>query len=279
MSAWGNLDNVTISGTVVVATANANAVLGVSTVFETNVRAGDYLTIASNKYQVERVIDDTHLYLTSDAATDSSGVKAFLQQGPKFMANVENGNLNVPTIQDVYGVDRVEITVPENKARGVASHTGWVTYKTYTDAHSQTRHKSEVLVAMSKNFASNVDGSLFGTGAGQDANDDTIAADYLLYFTTQPSAASNTAGGSASLVAVAATDPSGETITYQWSKRDNVADTSYSNVSEAGITGATSNTLVITNVSNVDGNIFRLTISGTGGADSNTSDAVAVTVV
>lgn len=277
MSSWGNLDNVTISGTVVIATANANAVLGVSTLFTTNVKAGDYLTIASNKYQVENVISDSILYLTSDAATNSSGVAAYLQQGPKFVANVASGHLNNPTIQDVIGVDRVEISVPENKNRGIASHTGWVTYETYTDALGQVRNKSEVLVAMSKNFASNATNVLFGTGAGQDADDDTVAADYLLYFTTQPVDTSNTAGNSAILVAAAASDPAGATLTYQWYKRDNVSDTTYAVVSQAGVTGATSNTLTIVNVSNVSGNIFRLTVSGDGGADDNTSTAVTVT--
>ena len=277
MSAWGNLDNVTITGTVVVATANANAVLGVGTIFETNVKARDYLTIASNKYQVERVVSDTVLYLTSDAATNSAGVAAYLQQGPKFMANVESGHLNVPTIQDVFGVDRVEVDVPENKARGL-SHTGWSTYKTYTDAQSQVRHKSEVLVAMSKNFASNATGSLFGTGAGQDASDDTVAADYLLYFTVQPTDTSAAAGASASLVAAAASNPTGDTISYQWYKRHSSSNTTYIVVvNGSGISGNTTNTLAITNVSNVNGNIFRLTISGTSGADNNTSSAVTVT--
>ena len=33
-----------------------------------------------------------------------------------------------------------------------ASHQGWVTYRTYVDANGSVREKSEVLVAMSKNF-------------------------------------------------------------------------------------------------------------------------------
>jgi hypothetical protein len=66
-------------------------------------------------------------------------------------------------------------------------------------------------------------------------------------------------------------------LTYQWYKRDNVSDTSYATVSQPGVTGATTNTLTIVNVSNVNGNIFRLTISGDGGADDNTSTAVTVT--
>ena len=276
MSSWGNLDNVTISGTVVVATANGNAVLGVSTVFQTNVRAGDYLTIASNKYQVERVNSDTSLFLTSDAATDSAGVEAYLQQGPKFVANVASGNLNNPTIQDVFGVDRVEINVPENKARGMASHTGWVTYKTYTDALSQVRYKSEVLVAMSKNFASNATGALFGTGAGQDASDDTVLADYLLYFTQQPANASNTINGSVRFVSAAASDPTGATLTYQW--RENNTTHTY-NLSNGGVySGATSNTLAVSNISGKGGYLYTVVVSGDGGADSNTSNEASITI-
>lgn len=49
-----------------------------------------------------------------------------------------------------------------------ASHTGWVTYETYTDANNSVREKSEVLVAMSKNFTAAVAG---------DASDDTIFPD------------------------------------------------------------------------------------------------------
>lgn len=277
MSSWGNLDNVTISGTVVVATANANAVLGVSTLFTTNVKAGDYLTIASNKYQVENVISDTILYLTSDAATNSSGVAAYLQQGPKFVANVASGHLNNPTIQDVVGVDRVEIAVPENKERGVASHTGWVTYKTYTDALGQVRNKSEVLVAMSKNFSANATGDLFGTSAGQDANDDTVAADYQILITTQPANDTATIGNAVSFFVVAETLPAGQAVTYQWYE-DNT--TGITTITDAGdYTGATTNTLSIANVSNVDGYSYYVTVSGTGGADSVTSDTATATEV
>jgi hypothetical protein len=178
MSAWGKLDNVAIIGTVVVATANGNAVLGVNTAFTSNIKAGDYITIASNKYQVQRVNSNTSLFLTASAATNSSGVPAFVQQGPKYIANanvmVSGGN--VYTIQKVYGVDRVEIAVANNKSLGF-SHTGWSHYNTYTTTQGSTRRKAEVLVAMSKNFASNATGSLFGTGAGTDANDDSVVAD------------------------------------------------------------------------------------------------------
>jgi len=280
MSSWGNLDNVQLSGNVVTATTG-NTVTGYGgAVFTNNVNAGDYITIASNKYQVEKVISATVLYLTANAATNSDNVKAFVQQGPKFVANVANGNMGNVSIQDIYGIDKVEVGVPENKARGVASHTGWVHYTTYTGGHSQTRHKSEVLVALSKNFSANSTGALFGIGAGTDADDDSVAADYQLLFTLQPVDTSNTAGNSVVLIAAAETDPAGETINYQWSFSENTSNTTFVTVVDGnGISGNTTNTLTITNVSNVDGNVFRLTISGVGGADSVTSNAVEVTVV
>lgn len=281
MSSWGNLDNVKIDGTVVIATANGTAVLGINTVFESNVKDGDYLIIAGNKYQVQNVESNTILYLTDSASTDSAGVPAYVQQGPKYVANVAFPANNY-SIQNIYGIDRVEVGVPENEARGI-SHTGWTHYTTYTDAYSQTRHKAEVLVAMSKNFASNATGSLFGSGAGDDALDDTVAADYLIYFTTSPAANVTTSNTSLFFV-VAASDPTGATITYQWQENngnawatiiDGFDDPVYGNVTYSG---NTTNTLNISNVTAaVNGFEYRVIISGDGGADSNTSDSAALT--
>jgi len=275
MSSWGNLDNVVISGNVTTSNVSATVSGYGGSAFLSNVDAGDYIIIAANKYQVATVTGDGTLTLTANAATNSDNVKAYVQQGPKYIANISVDD-NVYTIQNIYGIDRNEINVPENEARGI-SHTGWIHYDTYTTSQGETRHKAETIVAMSKNFASNATGVLFGTDAGTDASDDAVAADYLLYFTTQPVDTSNTAGGSARLVTVATSEPTGATVTFQWFKRDNVNDTSYATVSEPGVTGTTTNTLVIANVSNVSGNIFRLTISGDGGADDNTSTAVTVT--
>lgn len=171
MSSWGNLDNVTAAGTVYVATANANAVLGVSTYFTVNVKAGDYLTIAANKYQVEQVVSNTVIYLTASAATNSAGVKAYIQQGPKYIANVSTTE-NVYTIQRVIGADSVEVLLANNKSFGNVNHTGWNHVMTYTDAYGARRIKSEVLVAMSKNF--NVNGS--GTLQDDYLPDNTLAA-------------------------------------------------------------------------------------------------------
>ena len=261
MSSWGTLDNVAIKGTVTVAAANGNAVLGISSEFNSNVKAGDYVYIAANKYQVEQVISNTSIYLTSNAATTSAGVQAYVQQGPKYIANVALSE-NTYTIQRVYNVDLNEMrpnllgsltitnagagytaaaianttlaiatsgaTQPASNAQanlvftgGVltgyyinvagtgyvtaatanttatiatsglsqpttnatvtlnfvtradnAVHTGWVHYFTYTDALGQVRRKSEVLVAMSKNFNTDTPGNVI-----TDAADDSIFPD------------------------------------------------------------------------------------------------------
>lgn len=246
MSSWGYTDNAAISGTVTGYTQNVN-IVGSSTLFTSNVNAGDYLYIGGQKYQVNNVISNTSLTLTSALASATSGATAYVQQGPKFLANV-NADLsgrqsNLATIQNVYGVVFEEmntaaltsitvytagnystaakantavtiattgasqpsvnatatinytganvtsftITNPgagytydaqqnttvtiattgatqptENATANLAftsgtttsnaSHQGWATYITYVDANGSVREKSEVLVAMSKNF-------------------------------------------------------------------------------------------------------------------------------
>lgn len=271
MSAWGNLDNLAAIGTVTVVSGSAT-VTGSGTAFTTNVEAGDSVTIASNKYRVTNVGNATSLTIDPVSATSTAGATAFVQQGPKYISNVTTQNTY--SIQNIFGVSADEVSVPENKARGFNS-PGWAHYVTYSTTQGATRHKTETLVAMSKNFNENAAGSL-----QTDANDDTVLADYLLLFTTQPVPTSNTAGNSAVLSTVTASSPVGASITHQWFKKDNATATVYTEAGGVGITGNTTNTLTITNVANVNGNVFRLTISATGtGADNNTSAEVAVTSV
>lgn len=272
MSAWGNLDNVLISGNVTTTSASATVTGYGGAAFTTNVDVGDSIIIEGSKYRVTAIASASSLTIDPVAAATTNNVKAYVQQGPKFIANVTTNNTY--TIQNVFGVSADEVDVPENKARGF-NQPGWSHYVTYQDAHGQTRYKTETLVAMSKNFNENGSGTL-----QTDALDDTQLADYLLYFTTQPVAASNVAGSGVVLTTVAVSNPTGATLAYQWSKKDNATATVYTNLANGGnISGATSNTLTVSNVSNVNGNVFRLTISAAGtGADNNTSTAVAVTV-
>ncbi len=158
MSSWGNLDNVKIKGTVTVYTTNTT-VTGSSTEFVTNVRVGDYITIVGSKYQVGTITSNTVLTLTSTPSANNSGNVAFIQQGPKYIKNVSS-NENVYTIQKVYGIDATEVGLANNRTYGNVSHSGWNHIITYTDAYGARRIKSEVLVAMSKNFNENDAGTL-----------------------------------------------------------------------------------------------------------------------
>lgn len=170
MSSWGNLDNVAATGTVTAYAGNSR-VNGSSTLFTSNVKEGDYVIITGSKYQVATITSDTVLDLTGNGKA-VTGATLYIQQGPKYIANVALSD-NVYTIQRVYGVDRQEIGVANTAAN--ASHTGWVHYWDYTDANGSFRRKSEVLVAMSKNFATNSTFHVQVTGF--DAADDTVIPD------------------------------------------------------------------------------------------------------
>lgn len=158
MSSWGNLDNVKIKGTVTVYSTNTT-VNGSSTEFNTNVRSGDYITIVGTKYQVDTITSNTVLNLTTTPAANNTGNAAYIQTGPKYITNIDTTE-NTYTIQRVYGVDSVEIALANNISYGNVDHTGWNHIMTYTDAYGARRIKSEVLVAMSKNFNRNGSGTL-----------------------------------------------------------------------------------------------------------------------
>ena len=113
MSAWGNTDNTTIAGTVKVYAANVN-VVGSSTYFTVNVKAGDYLTVSGQgKYQIAEVASNTALTFTTTPTAAATGKVAFLQQGPKY--EFSNNTMpvarqsNTVSIQTIFGVDSTEM--------------------------------------------------------------------------------------------------------------------------------------------------------------------------
>ena len=279
MSQWGNLDNVSLKGTVTT-TDSTDLVNGFGgTEFLSNIVSGDYVTIASNKYQVQNVLSNTQFYLTNVAATNSANVKGFFQQGPKNLANVAFPANNY-SIQNLYGADVIEIAVPENKNRGF-SHTGWTHYITYSDANG-VRHKAETLVAMSKNFA-----NVTLLGVGQDAADDTVLANAFINITLQPSSVidylQNLSSTSFTVAANSVPTAANLVFTYQWQRAANIIDATagyFANVSTGGIfTTATTGTLNLSNTSGLNGNVFRCVVGGDQGADQNTSDTATITIL
>lgn len=272
MSSWGNLDNVAITGNVTVTAGSAivqNA-LGNATVFLSEIDDGDYIIISGQKYQVRNVTSNFLLTLTDPSAA-TGNVRVRVQQGPKYIANIAL-NANTYTIQRVFGVDRFEANVAENNNRNIKT-PGWNHYFTYTDALGQTRHKNESIVAMSKNFNANA-----ALALQTDASDDATVADFQLYFITQPSNQSNTAGNAVTFVSNANSIPVGATMAFQWYESSDNA--TFAKVNDGGnYTGNTTATLVIANVSAVNGNFYFVTASSVdGGADSANSRTVTANV-
>jgi hypothetical protein len=79
--------------------------------------------------------------------------------------------LTTAELDDTYFVDNTEAGVAANQAKGLST-PGWNKYTTYTDANGKTRHKAEVLVAMS---ATALEAGDLGTSGNTDIEDATVA--------------------------------------------------------------------------------------------------------
>lgn len=277
MSQWGKRDNISLVNAV---TANLNSTTVISSgadFEEANVVPGDTIFIGTTAYKVAKV--NSNSSITLDVAFEGANTvtSAYIQQSPKDLKTFGwggNALLGANTVgaRNVYGIDRVEVAVPENKERGIA-HTGWVHHRRFVNGQGTTRNHSEVLVAMSKNFNANATGVL----GFADATDDLVATDYYIVVNTQPTAQSNTAGNAVVFTASAASVPSGASLAYQW--YESTDGTTFTVVNDGGdYSGNTTATLTVANVSIVDGNFFRLTVSTSEtGVDSVNTDAVTAT--
>lgn len=173
---------------------------------------------------------------------------------PKHLSDTLRNNQSVSDKDATLGVDVSEAKTSANIAKGLNT-PGWVTYTTYTDAQGVTRHKSEVLVAMS---------SMTGDG-------DTLAPEITI--TVQPVDVSVVEGETATF-SVTATKTGDGSLTYQWQKAESTNLSTYSN-----ITGATaaSYTTPATVLATDNGDKYRVVVSLVG-AESVGSDAVTLTV-
>ena len=168
---------------------------------------------------------------------------------PKYLTDAEK------TATSAISVAEAELAA--NKAKGVA-HAGWVKYSTYTDAQGATRHKSEVLVAMS---------SIYGD---QPADSTTIGINPVITIVTQPEPASVTAPAPASFT-VAATVNNNRSLSYRWEVSTDSGST------WDPISGATGATLTIADTTGLDLNQYRVVVMSTDAADV-TSDEVLLEV-
>ena len=177
MSQWGKLDRVEQAATATANNASSTVVLSTQRATAANGWAVGYsLVIANVDYRIDAITSANTVVLdTPFVGANVAAANIAIQQDPKDIptngwgSNVSIGSgANTVNKSRVYGVDRTEIGVAGNKANGF-SHTGWTYYKTYTNTQGATRHKAEVLVAMSKNFNANATGTL-----QTDANDGSV---------------------------------------------------------------------------------------------------------
>lgn len=147
-------------------------------------------------------------------------------------------------------VDAQEAQVTANKAKGITG-AGWYAVRTYTDANSATRYKTECLVAIT-----------VGSTDSGDA-EDTLAVDLAITIGTQPASQEITSGDDVTLT-VAATINSAVPLTYQW----------YDASDDSALEGETAASLALTDVTVAA--TYYVIVSG--GGISATSDDAAITI-
>ena len=160
MSQWGKIDRLNLQGTATVAVNASNVVFSQSQTG--NVAIGYALVIANVEYVIANIANATMLTLDVEYSGASAAAQDGLaiQQSPKTLRTYGWGgqgaaNLllgaNTVNARNVYGIDLREANVASNKRRGIKS-PGWTHYQTWVTTLGATRNRSEVLVAMSKNF-------------------------------------------------------------------------------------------------------------------------------
>lgn len=202
----------------------------------------------------------------------NSTIFALAQVNKNTANSTERTNLYDNTTADTYfanatigqfGVDANEMQALNAGATGERpTHAGW-TLRTEGAGLRAGRVFYETLVAM---------GSMTGDGS-----DDTQLPDYLIKITTQPSSNSIGSGNAVNLTVVATSVPTGATLTYKWQKAFNGTDSTgpwidQPNVASV-ITNNTSPTLYVLNNATLNGNVYRVQISTTGGVTVTSGNA------
>lgn len=174
MSLWGNKDAANATGTSISVTNGNSTVTGTDTTFTTDLKVGDTLIITSGtttKNYVAAIANNTSLTLganftgTTNTSLTISTSTVRIQTAPKYVYWDSNAPRKEAALDQVYFVDQTEAQVAANKAIGI-NGAGWWRIKTYTDAQSVTRYKTELLVAMTVTAA-----------VAGDAADDSVVAD------------------------------------------------------------------------------------------------------
>jgi len=277
MSQWGKLDRIEQTSTANANTGSTLVVSGRNAFTEANSFFVGYgIVIANVDYTIASIANVGNLFLdTAYTGANTITGNIAVQQTPKGLRTNGLGIARPFTanIRTVFGVDREEVSAATNKSNSI-SHTGWVSYKSYITSQGSLRNKSEVLVAMSKNFNTDVNNVL-----QTDANDDLIIFDTSIFFSLQPvTVVLANINSATSFTVIANTTGNTKVVTFLWKRStDGITFTDFANV-VANVSGNTTATLAIANVFAYQNNYVRV-VASANGAISATSDAAQITFV
>lgn len=155
-----------------------------------------------------------------------------------------------------FGVDTTE----QQASEGGPTHAGWV-LRTEGSGGRAGRITHETLVAM---------------GSMSSDDEDAVFPDYRITISSQPEDSNLVSGNAVNFTVIAATVPTGGTLTYQWQVDGGPGSETFVNVANTGVyasaNGNTSATLSISDNTDLDGNVYRVVVSVTGGDDVNSAN-------
>tara|TARA_R100001463_G_scaffold135559_1_gene199049 strand:+ start:3028 stop:3852 length:825 start_codon:yes stop_codon:yes gene_type:complete len=268
MAVFGKIDAATFANNVAVTNGDATVTKNAAD----TVAVGDILELSSVAYIVKEVTSTTAIelhkaYAGSTAAALAGAVR---RTAPKAVAEyvIKGGDSNS---YDLVFVDTTEMSLAENKSRGITG-PGWWQYRTYTTANGDTKHKAECLAFVHAT-----------AGAAGDDADDTIVADVAsaVTVTAQPAASTSSSGAGTFTLSTSTTGTPGA-LAYVWQRQTANSTKKWTNITaglDTGITYAdfTTATLAYSGLAGdtLDGYKYRVKITSAGGTEEVITDGVA----
>lgn len=184
----------------------------------------------------------------------ANSVNWAVSQVNKAITTANTEELFSNTTADVYftgaTVGQFGVDTTEAAAANGTTHAGWV-LRTEGSGGRAGRVHYETLVAM---------GSMTGDA------EDTGFPDYRIVISSQPSDNSSTTGDPVTFTVVAASVPSGATLSYRWQVDGGPGSTAFANVANGGVyTNNTSPTLSISDNTGLTDNVYRVLVYVDGG--------------
>jgi hypothetical protein len=268
MAVFGKIDAATFANNVAVTNGDATVTKNAAD----TVVVGDILELSNVAYIVKEVTSTTAIelhkaYAGSTAAALAGAVR---RTAPKAVAEyvIKGGDSNS---YDLVFVDTTEMSLAENKSRGITG-PGWWQYRTYTTAAGDTKHKAECIAFVHAT-----------AGAAGDDADDTIVADVAsaVTVTAQPAASTSSSGAGTFTLSTSTTGTPGA-LAYVWQRQTASSTKKWTNITaglDTGITYAdfTTATLAYSGLASdaLDGYKYRVKITSAGGTEEVITDGAA----